>query len=477
MTNPSTDVPTYPAARIAGEARSGTPHPVVDPATEDAIANVGWATAADVDDAVRAALAAAPGWAGTSARERAAALRAIAEDLRTEADRLGDLTCAETGKRMAEARGEALFSAMYFDWFAEAATMDVGEYRVLAERRFLVRRQPVGVVAALTPWNFPISIPARKIAPALAAGCPVVLKPSELTPLSGVALIEICERHLPTGVVGLVVGDGAELSNALVEHPGVAAVSFTGSTRVGALVGQRAARDVTRVTLELGGKAPFVVCEDADLDTAVETLLVAKFRNNGASCIAANNVLVHADVYADMLERFTARVQALRVGDPRDSGTELGPLLRRPHVERLRKHIEQAESAGARVWAGDQLPARGYFLVPTVVEALPDRVVPLWDEEVFGPVAVVRPYQDEAALVDEVNEWRQGLGGYVVSADTEHALRLAERLRIGIVGVNNGAPNTPEVPFGGFGLSGLGREGGRSGLAEFTEEQTISLGR
>jgi succinate-semialdehyde dehydrogenase / glutarate-semialdehyde dehydrogenase len=463
-----------PSAIVAGQPRPGEEHELPDPATAATCARVGWGDAGDVHDAVVAADAAASAWAATPARERAAALRAVAADVRAHADALADLVTAETGKRYAEAAGEAQFSAAYFDWFADAATMPADQHLRTAQRRFLVRREPVGVVAAVSPWNFPLSIPARKLAPALAAGCPVVLKPSELTPLSGLALAEIAGRHLPAGVVNIVVGDGEKLTTALVDHEAVAAVSFTGSTRVGTLVAQRAMGTMTRVTMELGGQAPFVVCEDADIDVALEALMVAKFRNNGASCIAANNVFVHRSVYESVLEALSIRVPSLRVGDPRATDTELGPLLRPEHVERLSSLVREAERDDCRVWTGSA-PATGWYCPPSLVAAESDTA--LWRQEVFGPVCVVRPFDDEDAVVREVNGWRTGLGGYVVSADTERAVGLASRLRIGIVGVNNGAPNTPEVPFGGFGYAGLGREGGLSGLHEFTEEQTISLAR
>jgi succinate-semialdehyde dehydrogenase / glutarate-semialdehyde dehydrogenase len=463
-----------PSAIVAGQPRPGEEHELPDPATAATCARVGWGDAGDVHDAVVAADAAAAAWVSTPPRERAAALRAVAADVRANADALADLVTTETGKRYVEAAGEAQFSAVYFDWFADAATMLADQHLRTPQRRFLVRREPVGVVAAVSPWNFPLSIPARKLAPALAAGCPVVLKPSELTPLSGLALTEIAGRHLPPGVVNVVVGDGEKLTTALVDHEAVAAVSFTGSTRVGTLVAQRAMGTMTRVTMELGGQAPFVVCDDADLDIALEALMVAKFRNNGASCIAANNVFVHRSVYERVLEALSVRIPSLRVGDPRATDTELGPLLRPEHAERLDDLVRQAERDGCRVWTGSA-PTTGWYCRPSLVAAESDTA--LWHQEVFGPVCVVRPFEDDAAVVTEVNGWRTGLGGYVVSADTERAVELASRLRIGIVGVNNGAPNTPEVPFGGFGYAGLGREGGLSGLHEFTEEQTISLAR
>ncbi|MFV2176283.1 aldehyde dehydrogenase family protein, partial [Actinomadura sp. LOL_011] len=415
-----------------------------------------------------------PGWAALPAAVRAAALRAIAAGLREATEELAALTTAETGKRIEESRAEVGFSAGFFEWFAEAAlTAEQGAEETLTVpgRGFRVRRVPLGVVAAITPWNFPLSIPARKVAAALAAGCTAVLKPSELTPLSAARLVEICHPHLPAGALTMVTGDPIGLTAALTGHPDVASVSFTGSTRVGRIVAGRCAERFLPVVLELGGRGPFVVGAGADVDEAVEALMVAKFRNNGASCIAANNVFVHRSRYEAFVERLGERVASLRVGDPRDASTDLGPVVNADQRDRLTGLTADAEARGARVRNGPRPPAEGFFVRPAVVECLEDD--PLWSDEIFGPVAAVRPFTDEGAVVEEINGWGYGLGGYVCDVP-ERAHALAARLRIGIVGVNNGAPNNPRVPFGGFGASGQGREGGMAGLLEFTTYQTIS---
>ncbi len=463
------------AGRVGGVVLGGAPAQVPDPATEAVVADIAWATAADVDAAVGRAAAAQPEWATSDVRDRARALRAIAEDLRAVAEPLGELICAESGKRMAEAVAEVGFSARYLDWFADASTRVSSTYYRTEQRHFVVEHRPVGVVAAVSPWNFPLSIPARKLAAALAAGCAVVQKPSELAPLSAVALTAVCERHLPPGVVGVLVGDGQELTPALVDHPEVRAVSFTGSTGVGRSVAERAARTFTRAVLELGGRSPFVVCEDADVDVAVEALLVAKLRNNGESCLAANNVFVHADRYDEVLAALRDRLSDLVVGDPRDPDTDLGPLIRPHAVDRVTGLLEAARAGGDLVETFGRAPASGWFAPAALVESRSDG--PAWSEELFGPVLSVRPYTDEADVVAQVRQWRTGLGGYVVSRDTEHQVALARSLDVGIVGINNGAPNTPEVPFGGRGDAGLGTEGGMSGLHEFTVEQTLSFAR
>nr|BFE27821.1 NAD-dependent succinate-semialdehyde dehydrogenase [Actinomadura rugatobispora] len=468
-----------PGARFGGGALGGGDRlEVADPRDGEPFGAVAAAGAADARTAVDAAAAAQPGWAATPPAERARRLRAAADALRDPgtAEDLALLVTRESGKRLAEARAEVGFSAAFLDWFADAAVGLHGEQRLTAGRRFLIGHRPLGVVAAVTPWNFPLSIPARKVAAALAAGCTAVLKPSELTPLSGLRFAEILEPFLPAGALTTVAGAGTEVTGALLDDPRVAAVSFTGSTRVGKLIAGRAGATLTKPLLELGGRAPFIVRADAELDAAVETLLVAKYRNNGASCIAANNVLVHESLYGGFVEAFTARSRALRVGDPRDEATDLGPVIDASHVKRLDALVQEARAAGADVRQDGDVPSAGSFVAPAVV-ADPGDDLPVWTEEVFGPVVGVRPYSDEDALVEEVNGWDFGLGGYVCGADAAAAAALAERLRIGIVGINNGAPNSPEVPFGGFGLSGYGREGGLAGLLEFTAPQTLSIAR
>ncbi|GAA2415575.1 NAD-dependent succinate-semialdehyde dehydrogenase [Actinomadura vinacea] len=463
-----------PGALLPEPVSGAFPLMIFDPADGTAVGEVAGVGADAAARAAAAAGAAFPGWAARTAAERAAALRAIAAGLREAAAELAALTTRETGKRLEESHAEVGFSAGFFEWFAEAAlAAEAGaeEAPTAPGRAFRVRRVPLGVVAAITPWNFPLSIPARKVAAALAAGCTAVLKPSELTPLSAARMVEICQRHLPPGTLTMVTGDPIGLTAALTGDPHVAAVSFTGSTRVGRIVAGQCAERFLPAVLELGGRGPFVVGAGADVDEAVEALMVAKFRNNGASCIAANNVFVHRSHYDTFLERFTERVAGLRVGDPRDGSTDLGPVISAAERDRLAGLTAAAEARGARMWNGPRPPAEGCYVRPAVVECLADD--PLWSDEIFGPVAAVRPFTDADALVQEINGWGYGLGGYVCDMP-ERARALAGRLRIGIVGVNNGAPNNPRVPFGGFGDSGQGREGGMPGLLEFTTYQTIS---
>jgi len=463
------------AGRISGSPITGEAHSLVNPATEMELAVVGWATTNDVSTAVESAAAAQAAWATTSGRDRASALRNCAEALRNNADSLAPLITAESGKPLKEAQGEVAFSARYFEWFAEAIATQRGELFTTEERRFLVNRKPVGVVVAASPWNFPLSIPVRKIAAALAAGCPVIQKASELTPLSSLALTELCEPHLPSGVIGILVGDGETLTTGLVDHPLVRSITFTGSTTVGKKVAERAMRTMTRVTMELGGQAPFIVCEDADLDVALDALMLAKFRNNGASCLAANNVFIHESHYDELVSRLWERMSDLTVGDPSVESTQVGPLINSQQVKRLNGLVADAEAAGSTVSRTSHTNERGWFLPPTLVECEKD--VDLWSQEIFGPVCAVRRFSDESQVIQQANAFGAGLGAYVISRNFEHQVRLASALNVGIVGINNGAPNSPEIPFGGIGDSGIGREGGVSGMLEFLEEQTLSIAR
>lgn len=463
------------AGRIGGSPVFGEAHSLSNPATERELAVVGWAGTNDVESAIESAASAQIAWGTTSGRERASALRNCADALRNNAASLAPLITAESGKPLKEAQGEVAFSARYFDWFAEAVTTERGDSFTTNERRFLVNRKPVGVVAAASPWNFPLSIPARKVAAALAAGCPVVQKASELAPLSSLALTELCEPHLPSGAIGVLVGDGETLTTAMIDHPLVRSITFTGSTFVGKKVAERAMRTMTRVTMELGGQAPFIVCEDADLDIALDALMLAKFRNNGASCLAANNVFIHESHYDQLVIRLWERMSDMTIGDPSDKETQLGPLINPQQVERLKNLVSSAEAAGSRVLQCSHDNSSGWFMPPTLVEC--DEDVDLWRQEIFGPVCAVRRFSDESHVVQQANAFSAGLGAYVISRNFEHQVRLASALNVGIVGINNGAPNSPEIPFGGIGDSGIGREGGISGMWEFMEEQTLSIAR
>lgn len=462
-------------ARVAGRdlpSAPGTASESRDPASGEVVAVVGEATAEQVGLAVAAAHEAWLGWRDADAATRGAALRALAADLRGAADELSRSITRETGKLVAESRAEVDLSCRYLEWYADTAPAHDDPAYVDGTPAQVVT-VPVGPVAAVTTWNFPLSIPVRKLAAALAAGCAVVLKPSPLAPATALDLVSRCERHLPAGLVTAVLG-GPAVATRLVTAEPVRAVTFTGSTEVGLELAAVLARRLTRSVLELGGRAPAVVLADADVDAAAEVLMTAKFRNNGSSCIAANNVFVHADLAPDLLDALADRVRGLRPGDPLASTSTLGPLRTPALARSVERWADQARRAGCRVVRGETAGGSDCFTAPVLVDS--DRPTEAWDREVFGPLLQVRAYRDEAAVVDEVNGWRRGLGGYVLSADRARATDLARRLRVGVLGVGTGTPNAPERPFGGFDLAGWGREGARAGLAPFLEHQTIAYG-
>ncbi|MGP3956884.1 aldehyde dehydrogenase family protein [Nonomuraea sp. 3N208] len=467
-----------PGVRLSGRphAGAGPRFEVVEPATGRPIGHVATGTGPDAARAVDVAAAALDGWRATPAPRRGEVLRTIAGRLRA-ADGLAETVARETGKCRREASAELALAADYFDWYAALAhTLTDQVLSVRPGLRHLVRTGPVGVAAVLTPWNFPVSIPARKIAPALAAGCAVVFKPSELSLLSSLAFAEICESRLPQGLLNTVAGDGPEITGAWLEDRRVRLLHFTGSTAVGRNIAQAAGQALTSVVMELGGRAPFIVLPDADLDEAADTLMVTKFRNNGASCIAANNVWVHEDVRVEFLDRLAARVSALVPGDPLDERTTLGPVRTREMAGRLETLITALSSAGASVHRGPRPEAGGWYVAPTLVVD-PATDSPEWREEIFGPVALVRSYTDLKEPIADAAATRHGLAGYVCTGDVAAGTELLTRLDVGIAGVNVATPATPEIPFGGRGDSGIGYEGGVPGLLPFLTHQSIAAPR
>lgn len=430
----------------------------------------------DAELAVEAASAAAADWAATPPTERADLLRQIAEALTgTVAHELATLTSLETGKRLAESQAEIALTRDYFRFYADAAE-GIGDETQHARDGFAhhVHWQPVGVVAAVCPWNFPISIPGRKIAPALAAGCPVVLKPSEVVPRTSRLLVELIDAALPAGTLGMVAGDGKGIVDAWLDDKRVSAVSFTGSTRVGREINRRGADRFVPLVLELGGAAPFVVLPDAGPDTAVEVLMAAKYRNNGQSCIAANTAWVHESLYEAVTGAFIASSAALQVGDPLDEATQLGPLALPSDPDRLRA---LARKVPPNALVATDLPPGlegSHYLAPiTVLD--PDGDTVDTDQELFGPVLPFRKYRDIDDVIRHTAGHRTGLGGYVVGTDLDDATRVASQLDVGIVGVNSATPNMPSVPFAGRRDSGLGIEGTAAGMAEFQQPQTIAV--
>ncbi len=430
--------------------------------------------------AIETAARAFPTWAREPAGARADALLRWAAALNDNAQSLARLICDESGKPLREARAEVTYGTGFVRWFGEEARRAYGEIipAPAADHRIMVTRHPVGVVAAITPWNFPLAMVTRKCAPALAAGCTVVLKPSELTPLTAIAAIDLAVKAgIPTGVLNVVTGlDAARIGNALMADLRVRKLSFTGSTRVGIHLAQQAASSVKRVSLELGGNAPFLVFADADLDEAVAGLTVAKFRNAGQTCVCANRVLVHDSIYQDFARRIVSVANTLRVGPGDDESTDIGPLIDARAVTRVERHISDAVERGAKLLAGGKRPARaGFYFEPTVLADVP-RDALLCREETFGPlVGLMRFSSDEEAFA-LANESEFGLAAYAYTQCYRRAVALGERLEVGMLAINSGALSTEVAPFGGVKMSGLGREGSRHGLDEYLDLRYVCLG-
>ncbi|HYC06104.1 MAG TPA: NAD-dependent succinate-semialdehyde dehydrogenase [Azospirillaceae bacterium] len=463
-------------------AASGRRFAVHDPANGGWITDVADLDAQDAAHAIAAAPSAGAPWRRLTARERGGFLRRWAAQLLTNAEDLAQLICAEVGKPLREARAEVASAAAYLDWFAEEGRRAYGEI-VPSHRpdaRVLVLREPVGIVAAITPWNFPLGLVARKCAPALAAGCPVIVKPSELSPLSALALAVLAERAgLPPGLLAVLPASRENtpaVGSVLTGSPQVRLLSFTGSTATGRALMAACAGTVKRLSLELGGNAAFIVFEDADLDLAVAGAVAAKFRNAGQTCICPNRLLVAEGIYDSFAERLAEATAGLVVGDGRQDGTDIGPLINQAAVARLERQVSDALEKGARLVLGGGRHARGgTFFEPTLLtEVTPDMAVAR--EEIFGPVAPLMRFSGEAAAVRLANGTEHGLAAYIYTRDLGRALRVSEALEAGVVGLNESLVSTEVAPFGGVKQSGLGREGGRQGLEDYLETKYVLVG-
>jgi succinate-semialdehyde dehydrogenase/glutarate-semialdehyde dehydrogenase len=446
---------------------------VINPADGSVVGSVGYGRASDAIGAADAAAAAFGEWSGRPARARADLLRAVSDALVARADDIGALLARETGKRRPEGVAEIRFAAEYFRWFGEQARRPQGEVipNEIADRRHVTTRRPSGVAVCLTPWNFPVSIQARKIAAALAAGCTVVSRASEKAPLAVVEMFRCLDAAgFPAGVANLVHGPAGELTEALLAHPAVRVVSFTGSTEVGRQIMSLAAARIVRPALELGGDAAFIVFDDADLDAAVEGALVAKFRNNGQSCIAANRFLVQDGVHDEFVDKLVTAVDAMTVGDPlADPVPDLGPLIDDARVQAVDALVDDAVRGGAKRRTREfALPDAGSYAAPVLLTDVADDAR-LATTEAFGPVAGVFRFADEAAALARANATEMGLAGYLYSSDLRRAEWVSQRLEAGIVGINNALPSAAYAPMGGVKQSGLGREGSWEGLEEFQD--------
>ncbi|MFQ3787830.1 NAD-dependent succinate-semialdehyde dehydrogenase [Halomonas sp. A29] len=465
---------------------AGDQYPVSNPATGETIASVADSTATDAQAATVAAHRAFDSWRQQPAAVRAQIIKRWYALIVKHTEDLARLISREQGKPLAEARGEVAYGASYVDWFAAEAVRSYGDIipAPVGSKRMLVTKEPVGVVAAITPWNFPLAMIARKIAPALAAGCTVVAKPAEDTPLTALALVALAEEAgLPAGVLNIVtssrerVGDvvGAWLSDSRVRK-----ITFTGSTAVGKLLARDSAATLKRLSLELGGNAPFIVFEDADLDAAVEGLMAAKFRNGGQTCVSPNRVYVQASVYEAFADKLVARVQSLRVGPGDHEESQIGPMINGRAVDKIERHVQDALARGATLLTGGQRLSGGVtsgpnYYAPTVLgDASHD--MELAQDETFGPVVPLFRFADEEEVVTAANDTPYGLAAYFFSRDVERIWRLAERLQTGLVGINEGALAAESAPFGGIKESGYGREGSRYGLDDYMATKYLCQG-
>lgn len=463
------------------EAASGARFDVINPATEEVIASVADGGADDARRAIETAGRVQKQWAKTAPRERSEILRRAFDLIMARQDELALIMTSEMGKPFAEAKGEVAYAAEFFRWFSEEAVRIGGDLTTTGDgkNRILVSKEPVGPCVLITPWNFPLAMGTRKIGPAIAAGCTMVFKPANLTPLSSLALMDILiEAGLPKGVLNVVTTTKAsDVVTPWMESGIARKVSFTGSTGVGVRLLEQAAKNVMRSSMELGGNAPLIVFEDANLDRAVEGAFAAKMRNMGEACTAANRIFVQRSVAADFSARLAQRLGSLTVGDGATEGTDVGPLVEQKALNKVQELVDDAVAKGATVVCGGSRPERnGYFYSPTVLsDVTPDAA--LMSEEIFGPVAPIVPFDTEEEVVRLANDTPWGLASYIFTQDLDRAFRVGEELEVGMVGLNTGIVSNPAAPFGGIKASGLGREGGRVGLDEFLEIKYMAIPR
>jgi len=449
---------------------------VTNPADGSAIGTVPNLGAAEAEDAVDAAYRAQAHWKKVPAKQRGAILRKWAELMLANCDDLARLLTREQGKPLAEAKGEVAYAASFLEWFAEEARRINGEtiQPHAIDRRLTVRREPVGVVAAVTPWNFPLAMITRKAGPALAAGCTLVLKPSELTPYCALALAALAEEAgVPAGVFNVVTGDAAAIGDILTGDPRVAKFTFTGSTAVGKMLAAKCMATVKRVSLELGGNAPFIVFDDADIDAAVEGALMSKFRNSGQTCVCANRFYVQENIYDAFASRLAGRVKAMVVGAGLEGPTDQGPLIDHRAVDKAATHVADAVARGGKLVAGGKvIKSKGTFFAPTVITNVSANAQ-ICREETFGPVAGLVRFRHESEVIHLANDTRSGLAAYVFTRDLDRSIRVSEALEYGMVGLNTGAISTEVAPFGGVKESGLGREGSQHGIDDYVELKLV----
>jgi succinate-semialdehyde dehydrogenase/glutarate-semialdehyde dehydrogenase len=453
---------------------------VVNPATGEILASLPDMGAAETASAIDAAYAAQPAWAALPAKDRSGLLRKWFDLIVGNADELAAILTAEMGKPLAEARGEILYAAAYIEWYAEEAKRIYGETIPAGQtdKRMLVIKQPVGVVGTITPWNFPAAMITRKIAPALAVGCTVVSKPAEQTPLTAIALAVLAERAgMPAGVLNIIVGvDGPAIGRELCGNEKVRKISFTGSTEVGRILMRQCADQIKKVSLELGGNAPFIVFDDADLDAAVEGAIASKYRNAGQTCVCANRIYVQSNVYDAFASKLAGKVEQLSVGDGFKAGVTIGPLIDEQGIAKVEDHVRDAVSKGAKViLGGNRIDGAGTFFAPTILTEVAHGMT-VAREETFGPVAPLFRFETVEDVIRQANDTEFGLAAYFYAGDMKKVWRVAEALEYGMIGINTGLMSSETAPFGGIKQSGLGREGSRHGADDYLEMKYLCIG-
>ena len=461
------------------DAEDGATFDILNPATGDVIGNVPKMGAAETARAIDAANAAWPAWRAKTAKERGAIMRRWFNLMLEHTDDLATIMVTEMGKPLAEAKGEVAYAASFVEWFAEEAKRVYGDTIPghMADKRIVVTKEPIGVVAAITPWNFPAAMITRKCAPAIAAGCPVVIKPAEDTPYSAFALCELAERAgIPAGIINVVTGDPVAIGGELTSNPIVRKLSFTGSTPVGKLLMRQCADTVKKTSMELGGNAPFIVFDDADLDAAVAGAMICKFRNTGQTCVCANRIYVQAGVYDAFAEKLAAAVSALKVANGFEGGAQQGPLINQKALDKVQDHVSDALAKGAKALVGGKPHDLGMtFFEPTVLtDVTPD--MKMSSDETFGPVAPLYKFDTEEEVIQKANDTPFGLAAYFYAQGINRVWKVAEALEYGIIGINEGLISTAEAPFGGVKESGVGREGSKYGIEDFLEVKYMCMG-
>jgi succinate-semialdehyde dehydrogenase / glutarate-semialdehyde dehydrogenase len=454
--------------------------PVYNPSTEELIGHVPKFGKDETEEAINAASAALPAWSELTAYERSIYLKKLNDLILENTNEIAQIMTMEMGKPFQEACGEVKYAASFIEWFAEEGKRVYGETIPShnSNKRMQVWKKPVGVVAAITPWNFPAAMITRKLGPALAAGCTIVIKPASETPFTAIKLIELCEKAgMPAGVVNLVTGSSSEIAKAFMNEARVRKVTFTGSTGVGKLLMKQASDQMKRVSLELGGHAPIIVLDDAKLDLAVEQVVASKFRNAGQTCICGNRIYVQEGIYEEFVKKLTTEVEKLKVGDGMKQGVQIGPLINEKAVEKVDEHVRDALSRGATVITGGRKIEKGSgcFYMPTILGEVNHEML-VMNEETFGPVAPIQKITTDQEAIELANQSPYGLAGYVFTESVSRGTRIIEKLDYGIIGWNDGTPSAAQAPFGGMKESGIGREGGHQGLEEFLEIQYVSIG-